>query len=80
MNLWTRFWDWYEGHITSSLLITAIIIYLQIPHMVWNADLYMQTGLISRHSPILDFLLYGIDMVEIIPMINIGMMIYSRLR
>ena len=78
--MWKRFWTWYDKHTTESLLITAIIIYMQIPHMVWAGDVYLQLGLISHIHPVLDFFLYGIDLVEIIPMINIGMLIYNRIR
>ena len=78
---WSNFWSWYERHTTESLLVTAIIIYIQIPHMVWNADLYLETGLnIARQNVVLDFFLYGIDLIEVLPMINIGMILYSKLR
>ena len=53
---------------------------MQIPHMGWAGDVFLQTGIISYHNPILDFFLYGIDLVEIIPMINIGMLIYNKMR
>jgi len=77
---WARFWSWYERHITESLFLTAFIIYLQIPHMIWNADLYLEAGMISHIHPVLDFFLYGVDLVEIFPMINIGFLIYSKVR
>jgi hypothetical protein len=79
-SAWARFWSWYERHITESLFLTAFIIYLQIPHMVWNADLYLEAGIISHVHPVLDFFLYGVDLVEVFPMINIGFLIYSRVR
>ncbi len=79
-SAWERFWAWYERHMTESLAITALIIYMQIPHMVWNADLYLETGMISHVHPVLDFFLYGVDLIEIFPMINIGFLIYSRIR
>jgi len=80
MNSWDRFWGWYDKHTTKSLIITAIIIYMQIPHMVWAGDVYLQLGVISHIHPVLDFFLYGIDLVEILPMINIGMLIYNKVR
>jgi len=80
MNSWDRFWGWYDKHTTKSLVITAIIIYMQIPHMVWAGDVYLQLGVISHIHPVLDFFLYGIDLVEILPMINIGMLIYNKMR
>ncbi len=79
-SAWTKFWSWYERHMTESLAITAIIIYMQIPHMIWNADLYLEVGMISHVHPVLDFFLYGVDLIEIFPMINIGFLIYSRIR
>mgnify|MGYP006111309181 CR=1 FL=1 len=79
-SAWTRFWSWYERHITESLILTAFIIYLQIPHMIWNADLYLEAGMISHVHPVLDFFLYGVDLIEVFPMINVGFLIYSRIR
>ena len=79
-GLWSRFWLWYDRHITESLVLTAFIIYIQIPHMFWNADLYLETGMISRVHPILDFFMYGVDLIEIFPMVNIGFLIYSTFR
>ena len=62
MSVWTKFWNWYDRHLTESLFLTAFVIYIQIPHMVWNADLWLETGLnIARVNPVLDFLLFGID-------------------
>ena len=78
--MWNGFWNWYEKHTTKSLVVTAVIIYMQIPHMIWAGDVYLQAGLISHIHPLLDFFLYGIDLIEMIPMINIGMIIYSKLR
>ena len=80
MSEWTRFWQWYDRHVTKHLLLTSIIIYIQIPHMVLNADLYLELGMVSRLNPVLDFFLYGVDLIEIIPMINIAMLLYSKMR
>ena len=78
--IWQRFWDSYDKYLTAHLFVTAFVIYIQIPHMIWNADLYLGLGMISHINPVLDFFLYGIDLIEIIPMINVGMLIYSRVR
>ena len=81
MSVWAKFWNWHDRHLTESLFLTAFVIYIQIPHMVWNADLWLETGLnIARVNPVLDFLLFGIDLVEVFPMINLGFVIYARLR
>tara|TARA_R110002012_G_scaffold130282_1_gene282747 strand:+ start:1817 stop:2092 length:276 start_codon:yes stop_codon:yes gene_type:complete len=78
--MWSKFWDWYERHITESLGITALILYMQIPHMIWAGDAILQSGVVWGANPVLDFFLYGIDLIEILPMINIGLIIYSRVR
>jgi len=80
MYHWHKFWNWYERKILGSILIVAIIQFIQIPHMVWNADLYLELGTISRLHPILDFIFYGIDLIEIVSIINIGMVIFSLIR
>jgi len=80
MGLWSRFWQWYENKILGSIIIIAIIQFIQIPHMVWNADLYLDAGYISRINPVLDFLLYGVDLIEIVSIINVGMIIYSLIK
>jgi hypothetical protein len=77
MNAWKRFWTWYENKILGSIIIIAIIQFVQIPHMVWNADLYLEMGFISRLNPVLDFLLYGVDLIEIVSIINVGMIMFS---
>ncbi len=78
--MWNKFWDWYERHTTESLGVTALILYMQIPHMIWAGDAILQTGLVWGANPVLDFFLYGIDLVEILPMVNIALIIYSRVR
>ena len=78
--MWSRFWNWYESKILGSIVIVGVIQFIQIPHMIWNADLYLEFGVISRIHPILDFLLYGVDLIEIISIINISMVIYSLVR
>jgi hypothetical protein len=80
MNLVTRFLDWYEKHIVKSLIVTAIILYLQIPHFVWGGDALLTTGLVYNVNPMLDFLLYGIDLLELIPIIGITIAIISKMR
>ena len=81
MNVWQKFWEWYDKHLTKSLFLTAVVIYMQIPHMVWAGDLFLETGIgLAHQNIVLDFFLYGIDLIEVFPMINLGFVIYSRLR
>ena len=78
--MWAKFWKWYENKILGSVGIVAVIQFIQIPHMVWNADLMLEGGYISHIHPIIDWLLYGVDLIEIISIINIGMIMYSLIR
>ena len=81
MNLVTRFLNWYERHITESLVVTAIILYLQIPHTLAAGECFFNgnIGLFGAH-PITDFLLYGIDLLELIPIIGVTLAIISKIR
>jgi hypothetical protein len=62
------------------MLVTAIILYLQIPHFIWAGDAFLQLGIITRINPVLDFLLYGVDLIELIPITAITLAIISKLR
>jgi len=80
MNTWSRFWNWYENKILGSVIIIAIIQFIQIPHMVWNADLMLESGYVSRVHPLIDWLLYGVDLIEIISIVNVGMIMFSLIK
>jgi hypothetical protein len=80
MNVWTRFWNWYENKILGSIILIAVIQFIQIPHMVWNADMMLEMGTISRVHPIIDWFLYGVDLIEIVSIINVGMIMFSLLK
>ena len=80
MNPWNKFWNWYESKILGSVIIIAIIQFIQIPHMIWNADLMLEAGYVSRVHPALDWLLYGVDLIEIVSIINVGMIMFSLIK
>ena len=80
MNVWNRFWNWYENKILGSIIIIAVIQFIQIPHMVWNADLMLEVGMVSRVHPVIDWLLYGVDLIEIVSIINVGMKMFSLIK
>ena len=76
--MWNRFWNWYEKKLMGSLAFLLMVHIVQIPHMIWAADVYMQLGIISRIHPIIDFLLYGVDLVELLSLAQIIMLIYAH--
>ena len=54
------FFAWYEKHVTESLAVTAIILYLQIPHTISAAECFFAEGSLGLYGfhPITDFLLW----------------------
>lgn len=48
--------------------------------MIWNADMMLEMGTISRVHPVIDWFLYGVDLIEIISIINVGMIMFSLLK
>ena len=65
MNHLSRFVKWYTRNIEKSILITLAILLLQIPHFLWGGDVILQSGIIAMRHPVLDFVLYSIDLLEI---------------
>ena len=77
LNVWTKFWNWYSKWFEKTLWLTAIILLIQIPHMIWAGDLFLQAELgIAGVHPVMDFFLYGVDLIEIPLIINICMQLY----
>jgi len=76
----TGFLDWYERHVTASLMISAVILYAQIPHSWWALECVFGEGILHGHGMVVDFFLYGIDTLELIPIIGVTMAIISKIR
>ena len=79
-SLITRFLDWYERHMAKSLIISAVILYAQIPHSWWALECVFGGGYLHNHGMVVDFFLYGIDTLELIPIIGITLAIVSKVR
>lgn len=75
-----RFWSWYQTKLTHALGFVFITQVLQIPHFIWAGDAYLQTGVISYIHPALDFMLYGIDLIEIPSLINVTLLFIAHLK
>ena len=76
----TRFLNWYERHITASLFISAGILYAQIPHSCWALECIFGECVLHGHGMVVDFFLYGIDTLELIPIIGVTLAIVSKVR
>ena len=77
----SKFLIWYDRHLTESLTLSALILYLQIPHTISAAECFFDgnLGLFGIHT-VTDFLLYGIDLLEAIPIIGITLAIIARVK
>ena len=80
MNAWSKFWNWYENKILGSIILIAIIQFIQIPHMIWNADIMLEAGIVSRIHTVIDWFLYRVDLIEIISIINVGIIMFSLIK
>lgn len=80
-NPLVSFLNWYNRHLTESLALSAFILYLQIPHTISAAECFFggDVGLYGFH-PLTDFFLYGIDLLEIIPLIGVTLAIIARIK
>ena len=77
----SKFLTWYDRHLTESLTLSALILYLQIPHTISAAECFFDgnLGLFGIH-PVTDILLYGIDLLEAIPIIGVTLAIIARVK
>ena len=83
MRLIHQFLDWYERLMAKSLIISAIILFAQIPHTITAAECFFgdhDHTMIYGKNIILDFLIYGIDLLELIPIIGITLAIVAKVR
>jgi len=53
--------------------------WLQIPHMLWAGDCFLDGNLIcNQYGPIVDFALYGVDLLEIPAIIVVTLAFLAR--
>lgn len=48
--------------------------------MVWNADMLLEAGMVSRSNPFLDFILYSVDLLEIPSIIQVAILWVYHMR
>ena len=70
--------EWYNRRMVESLAISAVILYLQIPHSWWALECIFGEGILHGHGIVVDFLLYGIDTLEMIPIIGVTLTLIAR--
>lgn len=78
MSYIRRFMEWYNRRMVESLAISAVILYLQIPHSWWALECIFGEGILHGHGIVVDFLLYGIDTLEMIPIIGVTLTLIAR--
>ena len=78
MSYIRRFMEWSNRRMVESLAISAVILYLQIPHSWWALECIFGEGILHGHGIVVDFLLYGIDTLEMIPIIGVTLTLIAR--
>lgn len=79
-KMFRRFWDWYQTKISEAIAFLFITHILQIPHFIWAGDLYLQTGMVGHLHPVLDFIMYGVDLIEIPALINVTLLFIAHIK
>lgn len=74
------FFEWYERHMVKSLFVSAVILYMQIPHSLWALECIWGEGILHGHGIVIDFFLYGIDTLEMIPILSITLLIIAKVK
>jgi hypothetical protein len=70
----------WEKKLTISLGFLVITHVAQIPHFVWGGDALIKSGMVYNLHPVMDFVLYGIDLIEIPAIVVVVVSFVSRLR
>ena len=70
----------YKDNLWISVSFVFAVHIIQIPHMVWNADMLLEAGVVSRQNPVLDFILYGVDLLEIPSIIQVAILWIYHIR
>lgn len=83
INSFRKAWQWYQRRVIESMLISTIILYLQIPHTISAAECFFahdQHHILFGHNPLTDFLLYGIDLLELIPIVAMTTQLIAQIQ
>ena len=68
-----RFLEWWETKLLITSGLVPLILILQIPHFLWAGDVLVGTGTVYTGNQLSDFILYGIDLIEI-PLIVLALL------
>lgn len=80
MQKLNKFLDWYKTKTSWALAFLFVTHIIQIPHMIWVGDVYLETGTIAYINPVADFIMYGIDLIEIPNIINVSLLFLAHVR
>ena len=69
-----------RNYFKYSVTFIFIVHIVQIPHMIWNADMLLESGYVARADPLLDFILYSVDLLEIPSIIQVAILWIYHMR
>jgi hypothetical protein len=84
MDLWHRFWDWYERHYLLNLAVAAGLFVLQIIHLYWLGADPISTRLVGHSyfqpTGLLRYLIFFLDYTEVPALMAVSLVYVNELR
>ncbi len=80
MKYLTSLLNWYATKTKYAIGLMFVIQIIQIPHMIWAGDAILQSGYVFQSNQIMDWVLYGIDLIEIPALLNATVLFANVLR
>ena len=78
-NILQEFLKNVDKKILGSLTFLMVTHWLQIPHFLWAGDCFLNGEIIcNQYGPIVDFGLYGVDLIEIPAIIVVTLLFIAR--
>ncbi|MBX4191941.1 hypothetical protein KW798_00415 [Candidatus Parcubacteria bacterium] len=84
MNLWNKFWHWYERTYTFNITVALVLFLLQIVHLVWLFGEVIWTKLygvpLFTFEGVYKILIILVDYTEIPAIISVSLIYIDELR
>jgi len=84
MNLWNKFWSWYDRHYKLNVAVTAILFSWQLVHLYWLTANVVANRLLGHSylqtTDVWNTILILVDYTEIPALITTSLLYISELR
>lgn len=78
MGIWDRFWTWWDKKLLHNFIALGIILWIQVPHMVWMwiDPVFGVHAFMHEH----DIAFAAIDLLEVPAIISWTLSAFARFR